>query len=274
MRQTIGFKQAGPLSVGVNLHHQQRGVAEQFLNRLQIAAPPGKVRREGVAQRARRRAVGQAERAAHTLHRELHDARRQRSAARSDEQGSAGKLERAKIEIALDEPAAPVRSPARCGSCRPCPKSSRGRSRRWARARARSTAPPRCAVQRHKAAPARRRRAPRPRAREPRQRATPDRSDRGRRRSLAPWAGYADAWARARRRTDRSWRGPFFRESAGRSARRRARAAASGSPILHCAAWPGRRADPPAPSAFSAAKSARAPWCSARKPRKNRRSRP
>ena len=89
---------------------------------------------------------------------------------------------------------------------------------------------------------------PLPRAREPRRRATPDRSGRGRRQSLSPWAARAAASGRARRRTDRSWRGPFFRESAGRSALRRARAAASGSPILHCAAWPGRRADPPAPA--------------------------
>ena len=61
---------------GVDLRGGQRGVAEQFLNRAQIAAARQQMGGEGMPQRVRRRAVRQAERASHARHRQLHDARR------------------------------------------------------------------------------------------------------------------------------------------------------------------------------------------------------
>jgi hypothetical protein len=55
-------------------------MAEQFLDRAQIAAAGEEVRREGMAQRVRRRGFGQVERGAHLLHLALDDGRRERPA--------------------------------------------------------------------------------------------------------------------------------------------------------------------------------------------------
>src|SRR6202034_366611 len=78
-------------------------MAEQVLDGSQVASPSEEMRGEGMAQRMRRRGFGQAERAAHPRHRQLHDAWRQGSAFRADEQ-RAGGLERkwAKRQIVLD----------------------------------------------------------------------------------------------------------------------------------------------------------------------------
>ena len=71
-------------------------MAEQFLNGAQVAAASQQMRREGVTQSMRRRAVGQAKRASHPLHGQLDNPGRQRPSARADEQRSSGQFERAK----------------------------------------------------------------------------------------------------------------------------------------------------------------------------------
>ena len=67
MRGAIGGDQPGAVDGGVDLGRRQRGVAEQLLDRAQIAAARQQVGGEGMAQRVRRGAVGQAERAAQPL---------------------------------------------------------------------------------------------------------------------------------------------------------------------------------------------------------------
>ena len=86
MGGAIGLHQAGAVDRGVDLRRRQRGMAEQFLDRAQIAAAPQKMGGEGMAQSMRRRAVGQAERAAQPRDGELDDARRKRAALGADEQ--------------------------------------------------------------------------------------------------------------------------------------------------------------------------------------------
>src|SRR5215208_3664035 len=91
-----------PLAVdrGVNLRGRKRGMAEQFLDRAQVAAARQKMRGEGMPQRMRRGTIGQAERAAQPLHRQLQDSRAQRSAARADkERAGRRQLERAERDI-------------------------------------------------------------------------------------------------------------------------------------------------------------------------------
>ena len=103
MGGTVRRKQARAVDAGIDLGRRQRGVAEQVLDRAQIASPSQKMGGERMAERVRRRGLGQAERAAHPRHRQLHDARRQWAAFRADEQ-RAGGLEgkRAKRQIILD----------------------------------------------------------------------------------------------------------------------------------------------------------------------------
>ena len=68
-----------------------------------VAAAGEQVGGEGMAQRMRRRGVGQAERAAHARHRQLHDPRRQSAALRADEQRPVGfEREGAEREVVLD----------------------------------------------------------------------------------------------------------------------------------------------------------------------------
>ena len=57
------------------------------MDRAQVAAGGQQMRRERVAQRVRRRAFGQAQRAPQILHQPLHDARVQPLAARAEELG-------------------------------------------------------------------------------------------------------------------------------------------------------------------------------------------
>ena len=103
MGGTIGRQQPGAIDGGVDLRRRQRGVAEQLLDRAQIAAARQQVGGEGMAQRVRRRAVGQPERAAHPLHRKLHDARRQRPALGADEERPVGRQRiGAEAQIVLD----------------------------------------------------------------------------------------------------------------------------------------------------------------------------
>ena len=59
-------------------------MAEQFLDGAQIAAPVQQMGGKGMPQRVRRRAVGQAQRAAQPLHGELDNARTERTAAGAD----------------------------------------------------------------------------------------------------------------------------------------------------------------------------------------------
>src|SRR5262249_22767122 len=86
MGAAIDLEQVLSVDRGVDLRGRQRGVTEQFLDGAQIAAARQQVRGERMTQRMRRRAVGQRKRAAQPLHGELHDSRRQRTAARAAEQ--------------------------------------------------------------------------------------------------------------------------------------------------------------------------------------------
>ena len=63
-------------------------MAEQFLDGAQVAAAREEMCGEGMAQRVRRRGIGQAERAAQAFHGELDDAGRQRPAAGAEEEGA------------------------------------------------------------------------------------------------------------------------------------------------------------------------------------------
>src|SRR5450631_3619437 len=80
MRGAIGLKQSRAIDGRVDLCRRQRGVPEQFLDGAQIAAAPQQMRREGVPQRMRRRAIWKPERATQPLDRELNDSWAERPA--------------------------------------------------------------------------------------------------------------------------------------------------------------------------------------------------
>jgi len=61
MGAPINREQSLGIDRGVNLRGRQGGVAEQFLDRAQIAAARQEMSGERMAQRVRRRAVGQSE---------------------------------------------------------------------------------------------------------------------------------------------------------------------------------------------------------------------
>src|SRR5580692_2304438 len=82
----IGADEAFGVDLGIDLRGRQRGVAEQFLDRADVAAAGEEVRGEGMPQRMRRCGLRQPERAAQPRHGELDDARRQRAALGADEQ--------------------------------------------------------------------------------------------------------------------------------------------------------------------------------------------
>ena len=86
MRVVVDRQQTLGLDRGVALGRRQAGMAEQFLDRAQVAAGAEQVRRKAVAQRMRRRGRRQAEITAQCLHLPLHQARMQRPAARADKQ--------------------------------------------------------------------------------------------------------------------------------------------------------------------------------------------
>ena len=78
-------------------------MAQKFLDGAQFAPAREQVRGEGVAQRVRRRGLGQAERAAQLRDRQLDDARRQRAAPRADEQRPLRReMIRAELQVVLD----------------------------------------------------------------------------------------------------------------------------------------------------------------------------
>src|SRR5579859_6421004 len=84
MRAAIDLEQALAVDAGIDLRGRERGMAEQLLDRAQIAAARKQMRSERMPQRMRRGAVGQSQRAAHPLHGELDDARTQGAAAGAD----------------------------------------------------------------------------------------------------------------------------------------------------------------------------------------------
>ncbi len=59
MRGVEGVEQAGGIDLGVDLRRRQGGVAQQFLDRPQVALAGEQVAGEGVAQGVRRRGRGQ-----------------------------------------------------------------------------------------------------------------------------------------------------------------------------------------------------------------------
>src|SRR5215468_10346232 len=84
VRAAVNLKQSLGVDAGIDLRRRERGMAEQFLDRAQIAATGQKVGGKGMPERVRRGAVGQAERAAQPRHCELNDAGAQGSAAGAD----------------------------------------------------------------------------------------------------------------------------------------------------------------------------------------------
>src|SRR5258706_8391973 len=68
MRGAVDFQQPLAVDAGVNLRGRERSVAEQLLDRAQVAASAQKGGREGMPQRMRRRAGRQAERATQPCH--------------------------------------------------------------------------------------------------------------------------------------------------------------------------------------------------------------
>src|SRR5882724_921880 len=58
MRRFVHFQEPFAVDPGINLRGRERSVAEQFLDRAQIAAAGQKMGCEGMSQRMRRRAVG------------------------------------------------------------------------------------------------------------------------------------------------------------------------------------------------------------------------
>src|SRR6478609_2241366 len=91
MRAGIDFQQPLGIDAGIDLRGRERGVAEQFLDRAQVAAARQQMRGEGMPQRVRGRALGQAERAAQSRHGELHDTWRQRAAFGADKERAVGR---------------------------------------------------------------------------------------------------------------------------------------------------------------------------------------
>ncbi len=86
MRGVVDFEQPRRVDAGIDLRRRQAGVAEKFLDGAQIAAPPQQMRREGMAQRMRRRCIRQVERRAHLFHLALDDRRVERTTARAAKQ--------------------------------------------------------------------------------------------------------------------------------------------------------------------------------------------
>src|SRR5580692_3310662 len=100
----ISADQAFGVDFGINLRGGQRGVAEQFLDRADVAAAGEQVRGEGMPQRVRRCGLRQAERAAQPRHGELDEARRQRPALGADEQRPVvGQVEGTERDVIRDQ---------------------------------------------------------------------------------------------------------------------------------------------------------------------------
>src|ERR1700722_2133468 len=82
----VGFDQPLGVHFRVDLRRCQRGMAEQFLDRADVAAACQQVRGERMSQRVRRCCLGQAERAAQARHRQLDKARGEGATFGADEQ--------------------------------------------------------------------------------------------------------------------------------------------------------------------------------------------
>src|SRR4051812_41942546 len=83
--------EAGRGALGVALRGRGAGVAEQLLDRAEIAAAGEEVRRETVAERVRRRGLREAKGDAEFLHLPLYEARVERPATCADEERSVGR---------------------------------------------------------------------------------------------------------------------------------------------------------------------------------------
>ena len=80
MRLGVHLHQARRIHAGIDLGRRQAGVAQQRLDRAQVAAIRQQMRREGVAQCVGRRCFRQAELVAQPFHQPLHQPRIERSA--------------------------------------------------------------------------------------------------------------------------------------------------------------------------------------------------
>ena len=83
MGGAVNLHQGARVDIGVALRGREALMAEKLLYSAQITAPRQQMRRKAMAQRMRRGAIGQAERAAELLHFKLYDTRRQHTAARA-----------------------------------------------------------------------------------------------------------------------------------------------------------------------------------------------
>ena len=114
----IDGQQSGGIHLGVALGGRERGMAQQLLDRAQIAAAGQEMGGEAVAQRMRRGRHRQPEQQAQALQAVLHDARMQRPAARAQEQRLM--LEGAgRRDSRRGRPPRPP-APARRAACAPC----------------------------------------------------------------------------------------------------------------------------------------------------------
>src|SRR5436190_20062302 len=86
MRGVIDREEARRVNLGVALGGREGGMAEQFLDRTQVATAGQKMRGEGMAQGVRRRRLGQTEKQPQLLHRHLHQSWAQALALGSEEQ--------------------------------------------------------------------------------------------------------------------------------------------------------------------------------------------
>ena len=247
MGGAIGLEQPRLVDRRVNLRRREAGVAEQFLDRPKVAAPAQEMGGEGMAQRVGGGRFRKPERAAQPLRRQLDDSRRQRAAARADEQRAVlGESDGGSFRDRPRPPAGPAGSPAPRASCRPCRQPSANPRSRPERRRAGSTGLPKCASPPRRAKPAPPRRAPGSRARGARrprlrQKTFPSPGPRG-----APWARRGRPSATAPCRRPRRSRDLRDRDGARTSAGPPAGAAESATRRRPRACAPERRAGQPA----------------------------
>src|SRR5688572_6926755 len=90
MRLLVGLDQPVGVDGGIDLGRGKAGVAEELLDRPEVAAARQEVGRERVPEGMRRRGVGEAERAPEARYRTLYDARVERAAASAHEKGPVG----------------------------------------------------------------------------------------------------------------------------------------------------------------------------------------
>src|SRR4029450_2233221 len=86
----VSLEQVLAIDLGIALRGREAGMAEEFLDGAEIGAGAQQMRGEGMAQRMRRRRLGQAECCPGACDPELDDAGRKFLAAEADEKGVAG----------------------------------------------------------------------------------------------------------------------------------------------------------------------------------------